>query len=122
MTDLSELEKLARAATPGPWTFGFDDLEDGVFAPAEEMGNIVCLTPMPKALRSCEAWPASAAYIAAANPATILALIAERDALRAGLELIVNQCPATCETSLAHNMADIARQLLTPQSETEIEA
>ena len=42
----------------------------------------------------------------------------ERDALRAGLERIINECPATCETSPAHNMADIARQLLTPRSET----
>ena len=49
---------------------------------------------------------------------TILKLIAERDALRAGLEEIINECPASCETSPAHNMADIARQLLTPRSET----
>ena len=132
MTDLSELEKLARAATPGPWTFGFDDLEDGVFASAEEMGNIVCLTPMPKALRSCEAWPANAAYIAAANPATILALIAERDALRAGLEpfalaadnmdgdepdaLFIYDSPES--TLISYADLRRARQLLTPRSET----
>lgn len=163
MTDLSELEKLARAATPGPWRWevslsarqvelcggppksGFGKFDHSVIsfkrwgmggaAPVfwswdGHLGKPQRADDVAVPVEGREhhaAWfrdidHPNAAYIAAANPATILALIAasrERDALRAGLERIINECPATCETSPAHNMADIARQLLTPRSETE---
>lgn len=36
----------------------------------------------------------------------------QRDELRKALERISGLCPATCETSLAHDMADIASQAL----------
>jgi hypothetical protein len=72
-----ELRRLAEAATPGPWV----DCGDGaVRQPSEGVGW------------HAEAYlPADAAYIAAANPAVILALLdrvdsltAENERLRAG--------------------------------------
>lgn len=40
-------------------------------------------------------------------------LLAIVEQMRGALEEIVNVCPATCETSAAHSMADIARAALT---------
>ena len=51
--------------------------------------------------------------------ATILAILSERaellanvERMRGALTEIVNLCPATCETTAAHSMADIARAAL----------
>lgn len=38
------------------------------------------------------------------------------EGLREALEAIIDLCPATCETSAAHSMAEIARQALSTQS------
>jgi hypothetical protein len=82
---VDDLRRLAEAATPGPW---------------ETIGNLVCRglggvarvendgtdysTGEPLSDEAIEATEqADAAYIAAANPQTILALLDEREALQA---------------------------------------
>jgi len=73
---LDKLEALARAATPGPWSWwtsnsmlrltGADGKDGGVLCPHYYMGHA-----------DLECSPADQAFIAAANPAMILALIAQ---------------------------------------------
>lgn len=79
--DHAELRRLAEAATPGPWWNGIDDLE-GIVAPQNPGGNVVCIPPKRNMYSSLEAWPDNAAYIAAACNA-VPALLNEIDALRA---------------------------------------
>lgn len=78
--DLKELERLARAATPGPWfqvgqpwNPNADFVCAGSYDP--HIGKYVCDTENfdGDVENSCE----NAAYIAYANPAVILSLIAE---------------------------------------------
>ena len=78
MTDYSELKRLAEAATHGPW--GYD-------------GSYVCPTRTDGGTTYVELWssiadchqPENTKFIAAANPAAVLALIAEsEDARRTG--------------------------------------
>ena len=76
---MSDLRKLAEAATPGPWspTKGHPSLRYyGVHCAS---GPIIRFHGMGKANTGGHD---NAAYIAAANPAAILALLDERDALR----------------------------------------
>jgi hypothetical protein len=68
--DLDDLERLAKAATPGPWDAG--TCEGEVWS--------------DKLLVVWDALPNDAAYIAAANPPTILALIARLRAAEAVAE------------------------------------
>lgn len=79
--DLGELERLARAATPGEWRWDGDDRERGnLRAPSRDTGPI-----QEYVLRAehdyhrdrdeIDALDGDAAFIAAANPAAILALI-----------------------------------------------
>ncbi|MBX5689011.1 ead/Ea22-like family protein [Pseudomonas aeruginosa] len=88
MTDHSELRRLAKAATPGPWRvqtgcswrrIGTDHGDGDVLRP--------CTHPH-------DGWPDIAApvenleYIAAANPKAILALLDEIDRLKAENEVL----------------------------------
>lgn len=66
MNDINELRRLAEAATPGPWLKYHDE-----WSICGDSGHIA----------HCEV-RSDADYIAAANPAVILALLSERDALR----------------------------------------
>ena len=66
--DLAELRRLAEAATPGPWTTAAFQL---VIDVARRIDVGMC------------GHRDDAAYIAAANPAVVLALLDERDALAA---------------------------------------
>jgi hypothetical protein len=66
MTDFDELRRLAQAATPGPW-----DHEAGSVGAGDEW-----------VVDSFKDHEADAAFIAAANPATVIALLDERDELR----------------------------------------
>ncbi|MBD1602355.1 ead/Ea22-like family protein [Pseudomonas typographi] len=73
--DYAELKRLAEAATPGPWSARTDDLCYAVTALGRFriiVGSAPADDPEPDAL-----------FIAAANPATILALIAEIEQLSA---------------------------------------
>ncbi|WP_349573096.1 ead/Ea22-like family protein [Azotobacter salinestris] len=85
MGKYDELKRLAEAATPGPWG------TDGEYI--NEHGNLLfCHIGVPgegrlaDAASNCmvsdEKCRANASYIAAANPATVLALIAENETLR----------------------------------------
>ena len=73
-TELASLEALAKAATPGKWYEG----NKWVFVdePANPFSNA-----LQNVLRDVPEAQANAAYIAAANPATIRTLLAERDSL-----------------------------------------
>lgn len=81
MTDYSDLKEKALAATPGPWSV--------------VTGKQRLVGPCPgKAVANCSydngpIEEANAAFIAAANPSTILSLLEERDRLRAALKQIV---------------------------------
>ena len=76
MTDaeLLELEQKAKAATPGPWDCGGVEVFLGEWNPLIAMCNS----------------EDNAAYIAAANPAAILELIAELRQARASLKALEN--------------------------------
>lgn len=68
MTDLDDLERLAKAATPGPWTTKPDD---------DARKHLLC-TETGAWFGRVEASPrnaADAAFIAAANPAVVLELV-----------------------------------------------
>lgn len=99
MTDLDKLEALAKAATQGPWEQSHREGDDEMYRTqvyTADGETIASLAWYPKDMgggRIGTYRDANAAYIAAANPATILDLIASarRDAeeierLRAALE------------------------------------
>lgn len=81
MSKWEELEKAAKAATPGPWGHEEIDPTDPEWGASEVFtegsDNYV-------ATHVCSV--KDAAYIAAANPSAILELLAELDALKAELE------------------------------------
>lgn len=77
MADYSELKRLAKAATPGPWSTEANELywlEDGYTKHLMETfdGSDIC--------HEAE-HPANLKFIAAANPAVVLALITENEKL-----------------------------------------
>lgn len=74
MSDYSELKRLAEAATPGPWQ---TELAYPIIKPAY---------PARGSIASALIWQ-DGHFIAAANPAAVLALIAENEALRGVLEI-----------------------------------
>ena len=76
MTDYSELKRLAEAATPGPWK----KTVDGVMPEGRGFGIFGNF--------GATDGEENRAFIAAANPAAVLALIAEVEALRADLEQV----------------------------------
>ena len=73
MTEREKLRKLAEAATPGPWSTAAFQL---VIDVARRIDVGMC------------GHRDDAAFIAAANPATVLALLAEREALAAKVERV----------------------------------
>lgn len=123
MTNPDELERLARAATPGPWQNGFDDLEGVVSLGAKDDGNVVCLPPASFMELSQVRWDDNAAFIAAANPATILALLSANREMRtatpdltAVIAWLKNGCdPAHAVTELQIYQDRLARSALTTQ-------
>lgn len=82
--NLDEIERVAREATPGPWTF-HEDRYGNAFNDAD--GNHVCFAA-PCATENSELVisPADAAFIAALHPAAVLELVAEVLRLRAALK------------------------------------
>ena len=96
--DVAELRRLAEAATPGPWYldgpwwYGDDDSAYCI-STAEDAGRIAVTIAPPRYIfgGEREVRDANARFIAAANPATVLALLdaaAERDALAAKVERV----------------------------------
>lgn len=105
--DLDELERLARAATPGPW-------EDDNSVVKTERGTICYAHHSYEE----EGWQAenNASLIAAANPATILSLIhrvreaedrADKSDMRAfgAINLLPGDMPLASVRGAAHDMA-----------------
>ena len=83
MSDYSELKQKAEAATPGPWrgykNSGYVYGSDVIVAKCGEFKD-------KELLRfNKERWGNDTAYIAAASPSAILAILAELDVLRANL-------------------------------------
>lgn len=78
MSDYSELKKAAEVATPGPW-----EIDEPHQVYAMSIGEYVAITkieefdPIPAAQGA-----KNSLFIAAANPAAVLAMIAENEALR----------------------------------------
>jgi len=91
---MSELKRLAEAATPGPWVVNsagsakrgepFKVTEFYVYAPKVQDDTAICADVIDPVTQ--EPSEANAAYIAAASPDAILNLLAERDRLREALE------------------------------------
>lgn len=106
------MRKLARAATPGPWRLGSQNDEAVVMTRAPLEYYWWSPGHQPYMLERDGLYPkADAAYIAACDPQTILALLDERDALRAALSKIAADYP---ERQGKHDLGywyDIARDL-----------
>ncbi len=85
--DIEELKRLAEAATPGPWEYDYDDQDldtcNGILWGTNNYA--IAILPYDGQV-SDEKVTATGNHIAAANPAAILALIAERDKLLARAE------------------------------------
>ena len=79
---LAELRRLAENATPGPWEWDDDHARPGL-RHGRSFGGVLFRCG---ALYGPDA--ADAAFIAAANPAVVLALLAEREALAAKVERV----------------------------------
>lgn len=99
----TELRKLAEAATPGPWRWMIEDYSLAILhGPEEHADHVISVSPCKSCLTHAETnkspewlwgrcWTpeeTDAAFIAAANPKTVLALLAERDRLREALKEI----------------------------------
>lgn len=83
LKQLAELRRLAENATPGPWDYyrphpNYRAYEVGQVMPAGYLGEAVAATEDVYAEKN-------AAFIAAANPAAVLGLLDDNDALRAEL-------------------------------------
>lgn len=76
MSDHSELKKLAEAATPGPWAY------DGSYVCPARTEDGTTYVELWRSIADCHQ-PENTKFIAAANPAVVLALIAEVEGLRA---------------------------------------
>jgi hypothetical protein len=80
------LADAARAATPGPWQFAENDMAhmegDDFYIVACDDAREVEVALLP---RDC-GWPNNAAYIAAASPDVVLALLESEARLREALE------------------------------------
>lgn len=114
---LTELEKLARAATPGPWHAFSNRAPDcdplHLSGVASKSGSVVVEAFIPYEAYGCE--PNDAAYIAACHPQTLLALIADlrrcREALEQAHDEIIrhlNKDPKCPQCRLAANTARTA--------------
>ena len=84
--DLSRLESLARKATPGPW---FRPIANDTAVRSDDVD--IAQTVGAYELE-WERMEADAAYIAAANPAAVLALIERVRELEGKLEAIRDEC------------------------------
>lgn len=75
MSDHSELKRLAEAATPGPWAY------DGSYVCPARTEDGTTYVELWRSIADCHQ-PENTKFIAAANPAVVLALIADVEGLR----------------------------------------
>jgi hypothetical protein len=80
MTNLTELKKLAEAATPGPWETNKNDIISSDIEVVASDGFV--------SVADCS--PYDALYIAAANPQAILQMIAVIEQMKVALETIAD--------------------------------
>lgn len=78
-----ELRALASAATPGPWETGDADPEGVIYVGARFQDEVYATADLNYASLADAKVVEDARYIAAANPATVLALLDEVARLRA---------------------------------------
>jgi hypothetical protein len=80
-----DLKSLTEATSPGPWEV-YGDWSESVCAPmAQDVGNVVCMTPVEGMDASRAKWRANAAFIAAAREA-VPRLLSEIEAKDAEIE------------------------------------
>jgi hypothetical protein len=86
MTDTDTLRKLAEAATPGPWRVSDKSVR-------LTQDNYILVVSQDRwiglVMDNCELSEEDAAFIAAANPTAVIALLDEMDALRAKVKVLV---------------------------------
>jgi len=117
MPDFDELERLARAATPGPWK-AFFATNGSLLGVGKQDGKGV--TDYRGGLWGMEPEAnANAAFIAAANPATILALLSANREMRASLKRIAyaeaDGLDLARDSMVLERAIKIARSALTTQ-------
>lgn len=94
MVDLVKLRELAQAATPGPWVYDAGDgrknqrmnLMEEVVSEYDQSRPLVTLLATAWKPERHKCAVANATFIAAANPAAVLELIAEIERLREALK------------------------------------
>ena len=121
--DLDALEKLADEGTPGPWNDSGQSIDDFDAECMMRMEWIVNGTPDDGEEDAVNAnYRADAAFIAAANPATIKALIAELKEARGLISLVVNDAFDCQEDSclVSHRIVADARTFLARNGKGEI--
>lgn len=84
MSDHSELKRLAEAATPGPWAY------DGSYVCPARTEDGTTYVELWRSIADCHQ-PENTKFIAAANPAAVLALIAENERYLKLVERMVDQ-------------------------------
>lgn len=93
-----ELRAALKHATPGPWESRTGGLDCGLDADCAIHTWERCIAQIPDNPLNQR----DAAYIAAANPTTIRALLEERDALRGGADLAIDAL-MQCTDALLHD-------------------
>lgn len=83
MSDYIELKRLAEAATPGPWAY------DGSYVCPARTEDGTTYVELWRSIADCHQ-PENTKFIAAANPAAVMALIAEVESLREHKQLLVD--------------------------------
>lgn len=109
---VAEIRALAEKATPGPWQDKYGEYKPSNEC-AEIIGNVDCDVyddgrPRPIYTEVCsiagnDDHNANAAYIAALDPQTALALLASHEALRAEVERLRTELAFSEQTSAARN-------------------
>lgn len=99
---LKELEVKAEASLPGPWTIadGYDGSGIGVYGMGMEIANVQ------------ETLPETAAYIAAASPSTVLAMIREIRESRALLERALPHLEFALGEHIEHEDQNDVKQII----------